>query len=284
MEDLTLIVCQPAPDSVNGMTTEKIHRVSSAELNQCLLEATTEFAAIASGPLVPSPEEFRQSCDLLQSDPNLKLVLHFPQSNKHAAFAWQNFPARLAALRENPALKMGSLVIKLCDGKQMGFRDVSEPIWDFLIRLSSTPGTIQTQILANGDENSRGHQEYPGLAPQPPGRSLNWLHSHLQDFSLAGFHSKVTSPPDAIALKAGLFQIHDYLDASHELSQSIEGQGRRADGDYWHAIMHRREPDYSNAKYWFRHVGSHPIFAALAEAVDGILSQAETASAQTARQ
>jgi hypothetical protein len=106
----------------------------------------------------------------------------------------------------------------------------------------------------------------------------------LHDFSLAGFHSKVTSPPDAIALKAGLFQIHDYLDASHELSQSIEGQGRRADGDYWHAIMHRREPNYSNAKYWFRHVGSHPIFAALAEAVDGILSQAETASAQTARQ
>lgn len=58
---------------------------------------------------------------------------------------------------------------------------------------------------------------------------------------------------------AGLWLYHDFLDESHVISQEI---GTRT-GSYWHGIMHRREPDYSNAKYWFRRVGDHPVFARL---------------------
>jgi hypothetical protein len=61
---------------------------------------------------------------------------------------------------------------------------------------------------------------------------------------------------------AGLWLWHDFLDESHRLSQEID----TAEGSYWHAIMHRREPDYSNAKYWFRRVGKHPIYEPLAKA------------------
>lgn len=53
----------------------------------------------------------------------------------------------------------------------------------------------------------------------------------------------------------------DELEPSHEVSQAMPGR----EGSYWHGIMHRREPDYSNAKYWFRKVGSHPIHADLAQ-------------------
>ena len=54
---------------------------------------------------------------------------------------------------------------------------------------------------------------------------------------------------------------HDHLDASHELSQGIASP----DGSFLHAMMHRREPDYWNSKYWWRRVGNHPAFGVISK-------------------
>ncbi len=55
-------------------------------------------------------------------------------------------------------------------------------------------------------------------------------------------------------LLAGLWLYVDQLDRSHTLSQSIA----TPTGSFWHAIMHRREGDFSNSHYWYRKVGRHP--------------------------
>ena len=58
----------------------------------------------------------------------------------------------------------------------------------------------------------------------------------------------------------GLLIWNDDIPAAHPIAQDIENDT----GSYWHAIVHRREGDFSNAKYWFRRTGQHPVLAELA--------------------
>ena len=78
------------------------------------------------------------------------------------------------------------------------------------------------------------------------------------------------------ACAAGLWLRFDFLDESHAISQEDEGN---PDRDFWHAIMHRREPDPSNSKYWWRRVGNHPVLEQLREHAPAIGYQFTTPEA-----
>jgi len=100
-------------------------------------------------------------------------------------------------------------------------------------------------------------ERLPELGPGSPNQSARP--------ALAALHVETVFPvirdrEAALGCLSGLWLYHDFLDESHTISQDLSGWV----GPYWHGIMHRREPDAGNAKYWFRRVEPNPVYEALA--------------------
>lgn len=110
--------------------------------------------------------------------------------------------------------------------------------------------------------------EPAGLGPE---RRAGALSTEQLDAELAKAFPPRFTPAVRDLFTAGAYLWHDHLDAAHNIVQSIE----TADGSLLHGIMHRREPDYGNAKYWFRRVGSHPSFLSLGVRASELLEKAD---------
>jgi hypothetical protein len=106
----------------------------------------------------------------------------------------------------------------------------------------------------------------PGLGPErrPEAKSLSEAESDLNTtLATTGLTGEAAS-----LVRSATLLWHDHLDESHRVSQGIKS----ADGSFVHGIMHRREPDYSNAKYWFNRAGLHPTFPEISSRAKGFLA------------
>ena len=136
-----------------------------------------------------------------------------------------------------------------------------------------------TPAIAEVIEKLEAGNPLPTLVPQKAWSTelTNALASSSLDDLFHGESVRNTTFGEAI--KSGLLLWNDALDESHTISQELENQT----GSYWHGIMHRREPDYSNSKYWFGRVGTHPIFPALRERALAVLKEIPNPSDALAR-
>lgn len=78
----------------------------------------------------------------------------------------------------------------------------------------------------------------------------------LQAASAKQLFPRAAAPDAAMA---GLWLYFSCWEEAHAVAQDIATR----EGSYWHAIVHRQEPDAWNAGYWFQRVGVHPIYAGL---------------------
>jgi hypothetical protein len=103
------------------------------------------------------------------------------------------------------------------------------------------------------------------LIPTAP---LNYdLSRKLRDASdadLAG-GATISDPAMFPFVRGALLYGADELDAAHRIFQDEPSSL----GSYWHGMMHRREGDFDNARYWFRRAGRLGIFGAMQDAARG---------------
>ncbi len=112
---------------------------------------------------------------------------------------------------------------------------------------NSSYGPVFAELL-KGERNRALDEGSPNESTRPALASLTTAD--------AFDHASIVDQDQARCCIAAVWLLHDFLDESHSVSQGIA----TAEGSFWHAIMHRREGDFSNAKYWFRKVGEHSVY------------------------
>jgi hypothetical protein len=93
---------------------------------------------------------------------------------------------------------------------------------------------------------------------EPRDRELLRRLQAADDSQLIGGKSLRTGG-DIGLVRGGLYYAVDALSEAHALFQEAHTDL----GAYWHGMMHRREADFDNARYWHRRAGTLPVFDAM---------------------
>lgn len=228
-----------------------------------------EWVAFVEQHVAISPAEILQIAEKLAPG-SAPIQIQAPATAATAdRFVWEACPPQIAICWNNP-LRFAALIVERSQLPNLPLLEAShlEFVWDWLTRATLQAGAVSwISLLQPAPQPAwtwRPSAKLPALTLTAPDSRVTWLVELISRLKPSQLVPEKSSEADAVAVKAGLLQWHGALDASHQLAQSVEGLGAHQSGDYWHAIMHRREPDYANAKYWFRQLKTHSVFAELA--------------------
>jgi hypothetical protein len=125
---------------------------------------------------------------------------------------------------------------------------------------SKAYGSRVAEILALDEDGNRLMPLASGACSSASARSA------LEKQRSSDLFQEARAPEAALG---GLWLYFGCSDECHKTVQEIES----ADASFWHAILHRQEPDPGNSSYWFRRVTGHPVYPKLQQAAREILER-----------
>jgi hypothetical protein len=134
---------------------------------------------------------------------------------------------------------------------------------------SKAYGKRVAEILALDQSGQRLIPLVSGVCSLEPARG------RLKKLDAADLFPKANAPREALG---ALWLYFSCFHECHEIVQDLNSP----EASFWHAILHRQEPDAANSGYWFRSVGTHPVFPDLLAVAKQVVGQYPNAGFQIA--
>ena len=198
----------------------------------------------------------------------LQVLADMPERDRRIVFADEAIPKSLRAAFPEPLCSLLQRAVPsdlMCLSKTVAQGAAASDTFCSI----AYGAELKSEFVLDPAKIERFPEAGPGRDLMGCGLTVAMLNAAI-DVALAG--CKVVSV-ERKCISSGILLLWDFLHESHEISQTMEGRGDPRTADFWHGIMHRREPDAGNAAYWFRRVGTHPAFASLASNLDHWLEE-----------
>lgn len=264
---------QYAPDAPGAHTSA---------LNAARDEATGAFVIHVSPGVVWDANKVEQQVQRLQQNPSAGACVHRMTARSSSGKTWsfslremRAYGPEIGCLMSPPWGPSAAMFPKEVATRVGAYRNVEEALWEYAIRLIHKGHALD--LL---DEDlavwNTGSVRISDRRPILPLRiRYPFLKSYLDRIPVEALFSgkKLASSAYGRLVLAGLHQHNDDLDASHVLCQKVGVDADCAGASYWHGMVHRRDPDFDNARYWFRKAGDFPALSEVSAEVIGLLQR-----------
>jgi len=257
---------------VEYVATVPVARVSA--LNAARETASGTFVIQAGLGEVWDGHKVERQVDLLQISTEASGCVH-PMTGQRGGDlkAVRTYGVRVGSLLGVPWRLGAAMLTREAMAELGAYRSIDESTWEYAVRMADRGHELH--LMEEDLSVWQGDVDTTRRLLIPKGIRHRFLTAYLTRLDVEALFRELSlvSMPEAHLVCGALFHKNDDLESAHEICQQIDRETGCAESSYWHGIIHRREPDFNNARGWFRKAENLGCNEALSRAVFSLLQQ-----------